>query len=123
MKPTYDLNGHTAQELFDLAMRGMASQGWERSARLVVDKINFCLYNGPDNTHCPVGWILLGLGLPMPMEEIGWSNIVSCGNATEAHKELLCDLQLIHDQGEESAYRAKYMQLARQYHLTFPEDC
>lgn len=44
----------TEQEIFNAAVRGLASQGFERC---VAENGN-CVYNGPDGRHCALGWVV-----------------------------------------------------------------
>jgi hypothetical protein len=45
----------TKQEVFDIAVRGLASQKFTR----IVGPKNGCQYNGPDGKHCALGWVIL----------------------------------------------------------------
>jgi len=45
-----------AQEAFDTAVRGLASQGFRRS---VASDGESCMYNGPDGRHCALGWLIV----------------------------------------------------------------
>lgn len=47
----------TTQEIFIKVVRGMARQGWRKSARRRAAG-NFCLYQGPGNCRCPVGHLI-----------------------------------------------------------------
>lgn len=42
------------QEMFDRAVKGLASQGWERS----LGAGGKCSYRGVDGRRCAVGWLL-----------------------------------------------------------------
>ena len=44
----------TEQELFDTAVRGLASQKWKQSINVQKD----CLLRGPNNRMCAIGWCM-----------------------------------------------------------------
>ena len=47
----------TKQEAFDKAVRGLASQGWERSVD-VSGLWPVCSYRGPGGRRCAIGWLI-----------------------------------------------------------------
>lgn len=53
----------TKQEIFDAAVRGLASQEYARSATDPQDDDPMCLYNGPGGIHCAVGWLIEGAAI------------------------------------------------------------
>ena len=60
----------TEQEAFDTAVRGLASQGFTRSARPKTDSdsstcgATVCLFNSPDGKkHCAFGWLITDVDL------------------------------------------------------------
>lgn len=46
----------TKQEIFDKAVIGLHSQNWQRCLDTSATVAN-CRYNGPNNTHCAIGWV------------------------------------------------------------------
>ena len=88
----------TLQEAFDKAARGLKSQGFNRS----VTSGNWCQYNGPDDRHCAVGWLIADVDLPAHM------NGKNIGDLMDRHTDVsdrlkgisrpfLRDLQSCHD--------------------------
>lgn len=51
----------TEQEAYDRVARGLKSQGFRRNVD--ADGVT-CMYNGPDDRHCGVGWLIVGVELP-----------------------------------------------------------
>ena len=49
----------TRQEIFNIVYSGLKSQDFQRSHL----KEDGCLYNGPNNTHCAMGWLLHHLSI------------------------------------------------------------
>jgi hypothetical protein len=111
---------HTKQEWFDLAVRGLAGQGWKRSAGMK------CLYGKPGGLRCAVGH---GLGDVVIREGRMVSNLVADGTVgvSDAGRStgsvFLGDMQHAHDGGHSPSFmRERFLALAEQYSLTWPAD-
>lgn len=48
----------TKQEIFDKAVAGLASQGFERSVINDDAHIDFCAYRGDGGRRCAIGWLI-----------------------------------------------------------------
>jgi hypothetical protein len=57
------------QEMFDTMVRGLASQGWERSLAS-VEMSDRCAYRGDEGRKCAVGWLIPDEAYRPEME--GW---------------------------------------------------
>lgn len=96
----------TNQEIFDTAVKGLESQGYKRS----INSNGSCLYNGPDNTHCAVGWLIKDEDLDPDAATYGVASLLfmypslfkSLGTYEEVYEKLpfLEDLQTAHDGAE-----------------------
>ena len=112
------------QEAFDRAWHGIIKQGcasWD-------DEEEICKYNGPDGTHCAVGWLVDDPSVLTPVE----GHAVRA--ATQVLRELglptkfLIELQRAHDLAAEGAsnhfiprFKGNMRKLAAEHELTVPE--
>lgn len=116
---------HTKQEWFDLAVRGLAGQGWKRSA----DPSNpmKCLYGKPGGLRCAVGH---GLGDVVVREGSMVCNLVTDGTVgvsdpvgRSTGSVFLGDMQHAHDGGHSPSFmRERFLALAEKWSLTWPAD-
>jgi hypothetical protein len=112
----------TRQEIFDLAYRGLAAQGFRRS-----HDGTGCLYRGPHGLRCAIGhcipddeWEHRNLER-VNNEEIGGIVSFSAGIADE-DLDFAQGLQEAHDDGiHPSVMRHKLEAFAHQHGLTVPE--
>jgi len=51
-----DLTNMSMQEMFDRMCYGLKSQDWEPC----MTTTGICVYDGPNNTHCAIGWLAPG---------------------------------------------------------------
>lgn len=114
----------TKQEIFNKAFIGLKSQGFKQSVWA-----NNCKYNGPNNTHCAIGWVIPNLPETYSIGAIAWSFPEKLiGVIAEDHNELdqlrpfLQDLQTAHDLGyEPETMKSKLERFAKTYELEIPE--
>lgn len=111
----------TIQEMFDKAVRGLASQGWNRC--LSNGDYGTCCYSNQANMRCAWGWVDLELGI----EHVGTVyDLANNGGiaATLSREELQFarQLQIAHDGAFEPRNMLHDMRvLARDYGLKWPE--
>lgn len=104
------LNGEfTRQQYFDFVCTKLLEQG----APCVGDESNYCVYNGPNDTHCGIGWTVIGESV-LEEETIrslltgdlakhdgecddGWVLFPGMGEAVDREVDFLHDLQRAHD--------------------------
>lgn len=105
------------QEMFDRAVRGLASQDWKQSRR----NRKSCAYRDLKNPalRCAWGWVDLSL-----TDELGSVDEVGCGIALLLNGDQMAfamDLQDVHD-CMPVEMKLGMSQLCDKYLLTWPED-
>jgi hypothetical protein len=88
----------TEQEVFDHVVRGLASQGFERS---MDQDLQRCQYRGMDGAKCAGGWVMTDDEY-RPEYDIGkqgWDDLITYQGLPEAHSDLIYQLQEAHDSG------------------------
>lgn len=111
----------TRQQLFDRAVRGLASQGWEQSLKFNRG-VSSCAYRGAADTRCAVGWLFDG-EVSDEMNVMGVGKLID-NKLVEVDKELvpfLLQLQRMHDSHDWPEYMEKaYRQYAAANDLLWP---
>ena len=95
------------QELFNKAVAGLASQGFEAS----VDTDGTCQYRGPNGKRCAVGWLISDASYSPEMEgktpeKSGYKAAAAMFEAlfpSAAERTFLTNLQACHDRAFNSA--------------------
>lgn len=113
----------TRQEIFNKAYLGLKSQGFKQS-----EWAGSCKYNGPNNTHCAIGWVIPDLPENYTIGAIAWTFPEKLiGVIAENLEELdqlrpfLQDLQIAHDGYDPQTMKWKLERLAKMYELEIPE--
>lgn len=110
----------TRQEIFDIAYRGLASQGFERSAI----PNGHCLYFGPDGRRCAIGWNLPD-NLPSgSVDGVGYGlyDAMADADISEDEFDFAEALQAAHDDASNTEdMKARMAMFAAHYNLTIPE--
>ena len=136
-KPPTDLRGKTLQELFDAAVAGLASQGFERS--MAPGKANedypeeipedVCMYRGAEGCRCAIGWLIPDESYDPSFEGQAVRQLVSNGHLLTDHEMVnqktwlspLAELQTCHDYSSNSTgVRVSLANFARRHHLILP---
>lgn len=110
----------TKQEMFNRAVRGLASQGYQRC---MDDK--GCVYTNAAGQHCAWGWVdqdlpagIFAAISGLRNDGIGVAASLNCGDLHFAEA-----LQEAHDYSDEpDKMRRKLHQVGDKYGLTWPED-
>lgn len=115
----------TEQEIFDTASKGMLKQGCRSLAPGFPH--HTCVYRGDNNTKCAVGFILTDKEVTEEVEAIGAVRDLYEANLLPErlipYKDLLSDLQRIHDNTELSGdalvnyWKEQLTILAERYNL------
>ena len=110
----------TKQEMFNRAVRGLRSQGWEQA---YSNERGSCVYETEDGKRCAYGWIDPSLG----RETIGSVQTLcyrKIGLAAELDRIAILfaeELQMAHDTSKNSEHmRTKFVMLAEIHGLTWP---
>ncbi len=124
----------TRQEMFDTAVRGLRSQGFERCARDVptempdgtIGMLPMCVYDDGAGRHCAWGWIDSGI-LPGQSPSIwGRATVDQSGPAAQLSKSDINwaeRLQAVHDNaGDPANMELALREFAATEHLVFPEE-
>ena len=115
----------TAQEVFDHVVRGLKSQGFERSLRegeeLQTNPV--CAYRGAHGMKCAAGWIIADdeYDPEFDGEDAGdWCWMLAAfDRVPDAHDDLIVDLQAAHDTGREpDDMRGRLRRVAKRYALS-----
>lgn len=109
----------TRQEIFDIAYRGLKSQGFRRSTNG-----RECRYRGPSGLRCAVGHLIAPENYKRRFEGQPASDIaiLAAANVTHDDATFLEDLQKCHDRGGSSKMmQANLYEFAQKHGLTIPE--
>lgn len=109
----------TIQEMFDRAVRGLVSQGWEKCMHF-----HRCRYATTEGKHCAWGWVDLTLGPDQTGSVLELANRKIGAAATLDPDELSFaeELQLVHDRADSPLdMRNRMWELAEKYQLGWPE--
>lgn len=112
----------TKQEMFDRAVRGLASQGWERA----VDEEGRCQYQDATGKRCAWGWVDRSLDETTPFGSVlslRRSKIGLAAELDDEHEDFAGFLQTAHDIDRPVSRRiTAFVDLAEKYNLTWPSD-
>jgi hypothetical protein len=116
----------TIQEMFDRAVRGLASQGWEPC---VSDGSNrqesVCLYSDGTGKHCAWGWVDPSLERSQKgtVAQLRHRRVGIAATLNHAQGGFARQLQTCHDENSEpEQMRNSLRRLAASFDLTWPED-
>lgn len=127
MKPHYTRGAMTKaltlQEIFTRAYLGLASQNFEICQG---GEAEVCMYNGPNDTHCALGWVIGDL-VPAASNEDPVDKLL--GFVTPIREriggvryETLHELQCCHDQARDpESMRVRLERFATKHDLEIPE--
>lgn len=127
---------HTRQEVFDAAVKGLASQGFERSMSKHIDTLTeVCAYRGEGGLKCSIGHLIPDEAYDPSIEGFGISLLVekSSGQFSrevdymfdfgEFDSHFLGRLQSAHDIGETPAKMVERLRmLAIDEGLMYPDE-
>lgn len=102
----------SAQELFVKVANHLLKQG-KRSA----DSNDYCLYRGPDGMMCAAGILIPDEVYKPEMEQQAWYKLVSNFDFPTEHKDLITDLQIIHDDYPSENWRVHLIQHGKRHNL------
>ena len=121
---------HTRQEWFELAVRGLAGQGWQKSQDSLTGS---CKYRGLHGRKCAIGH-----GIPSDADARLWdartdngaNALVICGILgvnesadTESAARFLVGLQECHDLwGADEPMRPRFLAFSTTHNLVWPAD-
>jgi len=106
----------TKQEVFDTAVRGLASQGWRQSKNG-----KWCAYRGREGRRCAAGWLFPdsvceGYNVESAISEFRLSEL-------DEHVTFIVDMQEIHDGCRNPEIMCEaFRNLAEAHSLTWPQD-
>jgi len=113
------------QDVFARAVAGLASQGFRRSTK---KNSPFCMYRGPDNLKCAIGWVIPDDKYDPTMDAKPWSlgnvlNVVFGEKVSDADIDFCRNLQTRHDCGETpDDMKDRLREFALENHLTLPPE-
>ena len=112
---------------FDTAVRGLASQGFERSLSKAGDGVTErCAYRGSEGRKCAVGWLMNDEEALEADRRLlsGFSLLLLNGqNLSIEDRFFLSDLQDAHDGGPEGdLMQQRLIEFAEEYGLSTPEE-
>lgn len=112
----------TRQEIFDIAYRGLASQGWKQSS----NASGSCAYRGKNGLKCAIGWLIPDEKYKRHMDRGNSSidhkpSVVNAAGINKSDMSFAVALQMIHDEVPSSELKASMEDFARDYGLTIPE--
>ena len=107
----------TKQEIFDAAVRGLASQGWQRS----MSRDGRCMYRGAFGRRCAVGWCIDEDEYNPEMEG---SSVSDFFDVTECLRVRFLDtVQNAHDcHAKTQDMLSEFIAVSQRFKLTWPAD-
>lgn len=112
----------TRQEMFDRAVRGLASQNWVRC----VDAVGICMYTLEDGKHCAWGWVDPSLPVGLGLGDVGTLRARGIGVAGTLPKHDLlfaCSMQSLHDRAvTRVGMRDDFVEFGKKHGLIWPSD-
>lgn len=117
----------TAQEVFNTVVRGLASQGWQRSEVDENGDGSTCVYRSPTGLRCAAGWLIPDDEYQSRWDEeaISWFSLERSGLVPSEHVMLITNLQQAHDSADSpEAMRTMFLRYtyAARNELTWPND-
>lgn len=106
----------TRQQIFDTAYRGLASQGFRKSAAK-----GRCLYRGPNGRKCAIGWCIPD---DVKFDEATYTLNKALDDAGISQDDdwFCCELQTVHDSARSpDDMKGSLADFADEYDLTIPE--
>lgn len=103
----------TAQEVFDQVRDHLLSQNETSRGD------NGCLYHSADGLKCAAGCLVADHEYKKEMEGVEWRGLIDRGYVPETHKELISDLQRIHDNFNTSFWEDELISLSHKYNLKY----
>ena len=110
----------TRQEMFNIAYKGLASQGFEHS----LDRDGFCVYRGENGRRCAIGWLIPDERYYVELEGRSVYNIsIPCAVGCDVNDAVfLSSLQCCHDRARSPFEMKEALRVfATNYSLTIPE--
>lgn len=113
------------QEAFNIAYRGLRSQGFEQS--LLPGTKATCAYRGAEGRRCAIGWLVGDDVYDPKMEGGGVHRLVSYLQTkySSDDQEFLGELQACHDRysaGDPAVMQSYLAEFARRYDLQVPQE-
>ena len=108
----------TEQEVFDYVAHHLLTQN-EKSQQKSEYSMRGCLYKTPANLACAAGCLIAGVEYKACMEGKSWEKLVEGKIVPSSHKELIMDLQRVHDDCEVSNWRDHLSKVAKEFSLKF----
>ena len=111
----------TIQEMFDKAVRGLAGQGWRRSAA----EYGGCMYHSPNGDRCAWGHVDPEgtKGQSMYVSGLARAGTGIAGQLTNDELTFVEAIQRAHDFGPVSEMPLRFKRLGERYGLAWPEGC
>lgn len=117
----------TRQEIFDIAYRGLASQGFEQSS----SSDGKCFYRGPNGRKCAIGWLISeedyspefeATGVGHETDVVTAAPLMAAARIAQEDAEFVYDLQRCHDHKYSPDEMERGLRtFASYYSLTIPE--
>ncbi len=106
----------TAQQVYDQAKEHLLKQ----NAKSMTDgsgTLEGCLYRGPNGLKCAAGCLIADEEYKIDMEGRSWSSLVQDGYVPDYLKNLISELQTMHDQNMPSLWPTELELLAQRHNL------
>ena len=109
----------TKQEVFDYVAHHLLTQN-EKSLSKKYGSVQIgCVYRNQYNLACAAGCLIAGVEYKAYMEGISWGKLVEVKIVPSNHKELIMDLQRVHDDCEIEDWREHLSKVAKEFSLKF----
>lgn len=110
----------TRQEMFDRAVRGLASQGWK-----ACESGSHCAYTNDQGHHCAWGWVDTSLAEKQrgSVVDLRKTKVGLAAGLSDKDLKFAQELQVAHDTAiGEVDMREKFATLSRRHGLVWPSD-
>jgi len=112
------LEQSTAQEVFDHIAKHLLTQ----KTQCIGGPDNGCSYRNEEGMSCAAGCIMTDYEYRSGLEGRAWYDLINEGFVPKAHKDLIQDLQTIHDLRIISSWPRELQTLAASHELIISEE-
>lgn len=111
------LDTFTEQEVFEYVSKHLIKQNRKSFSIIGSTGVKNCVYRSSKGDKCAAGCLMSDEEYDQSMENKVWSILVSDGLITDKHKDLILELQKIHDFSLPEHWRIRLIELGNKFNL------